>query len=70
MFCIHLRSLNVRLFNGSSYWIKAAFNGMTSMLNLMKMYHMVQKLLVGGGQRQQSHKTRFPSFKERRLNTI
>jgi hypothetical protein len=47
-FCIHLRILNVTFFNGCSYGIKnygveVTFNGMTSLLNVIKIYQLVQK---------------------------
>jgi hypothetical protein len=70
-FCIHLRSLNVRHFwNGWRYGIKkygfeVTFNGMTSLLNFIKIYQLVQKLLEGDPQTDRqtdwwSHKSYFP----------
>jgi hypothetical protein len=53
-FCIHIRSLIVRHFGIvriKKYGVEVTFNGMTSLLNLIKIYQLVQKLLGGGGHR-------------------
>jgi hypothetical protein len=52
-FCIHLRSLNVHHFGKlkgygiKNYGVEVTFNGMTSLLNFIKIYQLVQKLLGG-----------------------
>jgi hypothetical protein len=54
-FCIHLRRLNVRHFGMvkgtgvKKYGVEVTFNGMTYLLNFIKIYKLVQKLLGGGG---------------------
>jgi hypothetical protein len=56
--CSHLRSLNVHHFeNGWSY--EVTVNVMTSLLNVMKIYQLVQKLLAGSTLIDRSHKPRF-----------
>jgi hypothetical protein len=45
------------------YGVKVTFNGMTSLLNFIKIFQLVQKLLGVGGHRQTdwwSHKPHFP----------
>jgi hypothetical protein len=61
-FFIHLRSLNVRYFGMvedtglKSNGIEVTFNGMTSLLNFIKISQLVQKLL-GGTHRQTDRQT-------------
>jgi hypothetical protein len=51
-FCIHLRSKNVRHFGmleSTGLKVEVTFNGMTSLLNFINIYQLVQKLLGGTG---------------------
>jgi hypothetical protein len=63
-YCIHLRSL--KLWNGwrysiEKYDVKVSLNGITSPLNSIKIYHLVQKLLWGNRQTAWwSHNPHFP----------
>jgi hypothetical protein len=59
-FCIHLRSLNVRHFGMLARYgikkcgIEVTFNGMTSLLNFIKIYQLVQTLMGGGDTERQT----------------
>jgi hypothetical protein len=57
-FCIHLRSLNAHHFGMvegtglKKYGVEVTFNGMISLLNFIKIYQLVQRLLGGHTDRQ------------------
>lgn len=59
-FCIHLRRFNVRRFwtvehnEVTDYGTEVAFSDMTSVLNFMKTYELVQKLLLGDTDRRKA----------------
>jgi hypothetical protein len=52
-----------------NYGVEVTFNGMTSLLNFIKIYHLVQKLLGGTDRQTGDHISLTFLFKESRLKT-